>query len=56
MNEYRTPDKEIYLAENGGWHFNKRACDYAVMMLDGDRRQSLGGEEEIEGRNDSHRA
>lgn len=33
MNEFRTPDKEIYLAENGGWHFNKKACDYAVMML-----------------------
>lgn len=32
---YRTPDKEIYLAENGGWHFNKKACDYAVQNLRG---------------------
>ena len=32
---YTTPDKEIYLAENGGWHFNKKACDYAVQQLRG---------------------
>lgn len=32
---YKTPDKEIYLAENGGWHFNKKACDYAVQNLRG---------------------
>lgn len=32
---YKTPDKEIYLAENGGWHFNKSACDYAIQTLRG---------------------
>lgn len=31
---YNTTDKEIYLAENG-WHFNKKACDYAVQNLRG---------------------
>ena len=30
-----TTDKEIYLAENGGWHFNEKACDYAVRYLKG---------------------
>lgn len=33
MNEYyNTPDKVSYLGENG-WHFNKKACDYAVRFL-----------------------
>lgn len=33
MEEWiQTPSKEIYLAENG-WHFNKKACDYAVQYL-----------------------
>lgn len=31
---YNTTDKEIYLAENG-WHFNKKACDYAIQNLRG---------------------
>ena len=31
---YNTTDKEIYLAENR-WHFNKKACDYAVQNLRG---------------------
>ena len=35
MNMYNTPAKEIYIAENGGWHFNKKACDYAVQNLRG---------------------
>ena len=36
MNMYdnRQTDKEIYIAENG-WHFNKKACDYAVQYLTG---------------------
>ena len=25
----------MYLAENGGWHFNEKACDYAVRYLKG---------------------
>ena len=33
MEEWiQTPSKEIYLAENG-WHFNKKACEYAVQYL-----------------------
>lgn len=28
----QTPSKEVYLAENG-WHFNKKANDYAVYFL-----------------------
>lgn len=28
----QTPTKEMYLAENG-WHFNKKACEYAVQYL-----------------------
>jgi len=35
MDEYnmmQTPDKAIYLAEMG-WHFNKKACEYAVQFL-----------------------
>lgn len=33
MDEWiQTPSKEIYLAENG-WHFNKKACEYAVQYL-----------------------
>ena len=31
-NSMQTPDKELYLAENG-WHFNKKACDYAGKLL-----------------------
>ena len=23
----------MYLAENGGWHFNKKACEYAIQYL-----------------------
>lgn len=29
---YQTPAKEMYLAEMG-WHFNEKACDYAVKYL-----------------------
>lgn len=32
MNEYFTPDKAAYIGENG-WHFNKKACEYAVQYL-----------------------
>lgn len=33
MDEWiQTPSKEMYLAENG-WHFNKKACEYAVQYL-----------------------
>lgn len=33
MNEYMNPpDKSAYLGENG-WHFNKKANDYAVQFL-----------------------
>lgn len=28
----QTPAKETYLAENG-WHFNKKACEYALQFL-----------------------
>lgn len=35
MNTYNIPAKQIYLGENGGWHFNKKACDYAVQNLRG---------------------
>ena len=35
MNGYNNPsDKAEYLAENG-WHFNKKACEYAVQFLKG---------------------
>ena len=35
MNEFDRPtDKDLYIAENG-WHFNKKACDYAVQYLRG---------------------
>ena len=48
MNDYDRPtDKDIYLAENG-WHFNKKACDYAVQYLkgkDGKRIKPLSKEE-----------
>lgn len=34
MDDYiQTPAKEMYLAENGGWHFNKAACEYAIQFL-----------------------
>ena len=32
MDYYNTPDKAEYLGENG-WHFNKKACEYAVQFL-----------------------
>lgn len=32
MNDYNTPDKAAYLAENG-WHFNKKACEDAVRQM-----------------------
>lgn len=33
MDEWmQTPAKEMYLAEMG-WHFNEKACNYAVMYL-----------------------
>lgn len=33
MNNYNnTSDKAAYLAENG-WHFNKKACEYAIQFL-----------------------
>jgi hypothetical protein len=48
MNDYDRPnDKDIYIAENG-WHFNKKACDYAVQYLkgkDGKRIKPLSKEE-----------
>jgi hypothetical protein len=48
MNDYDRPtDKGIYIAENG-WHFNKKACDYAVQYLkgkDGKRIKPLSKEE-----------
>jgi hypothetical protein len=48
MNDYDRPtDKDIYIAENG-WHFNKKACDYAVQYLkgkDGKRIRPLSKEE-----------
>lgn len=34
MDTFNTPDKATYLAENG-WHFTKKACDYAVQYLRG---------------------
>ena len=34
MNDYRTTDKDTYLAENG-WHFNKKSCEYALQYLTG---------------------
>lgn len=34
MNDYRTTDKDLYLAENG-WHFNKKACELAVRYITG---------------------
>ena len=48
MNDYDRPtDKDIYIAENG-WHFNKKACDYAIQYLkgkDGKRIKPLSKEE-----------
>ena len=48
MNDYDRPtDKDIYIAENG-WHFNKKACDYAVQYLkgkDGKRIKPLSKED-----------
>lgn len=48
MNDFDRPtDKDIYIAENG-WHFNKKACDYAVQYLkgkDGKRIKPLSKEE-----------
>ena len=48
MNDYDRPtDKGIYIAENG-WHFNKKACDYALQYLkgkDGKRIKPLSKEE-----------
>ena len=48
MNDYdRLTDKDIYIAENG-WHFNKKACDYAIQYLkgkDGKRIKPLSEEE-----------
>lgn len=33
MNEYyNPPDKISYLGENG-WHFNRKACEYAIQFL-----------------------
>lgn len=47
MDYYNTLDKASYLAENG-WHFNKKACEYAVQFLkgkDGKPIKPLGKEE-----------
>ena len=33
-DKIQTPAKETYLAENG-WHFNKKACEYALQYLKG---------------------
>ena len=35
FNTIQGSDKMMYLAENGGWHFNEKACDYAVRYLKG---------------------
>ena len=35
FNTIQGSDKMMYLAENGGWHFNEKACDYAVRHLKG---------------------
>lgn len=32
MDNFNTPDKAAYLAENG-WHFNKKACEDAVRQM-----------------------
>lgn len=32
MDNYNTPDKAVYLAENG-WHFNKKSCEEAVRAM-----------------------
>lgn len=42
MDNFNTPDKAAYLAENG-WHFNKRACEDAVRMM---KRKGPGGKAE----------
>lgn len=46
---YQTPAKEIYLAEMG-WHFNKKACDYAVQFLKGKDKKPIKpvGKEEVD--------
>lgn len=35
FNTIQNSDKMMYLAENGGWHFNEKACEYAVHYLKG---------------------
>jgi hypothetical protein len=46
---YQTPAKEMYLAEMG-WHFNKKACDYAVQFLKGKDNKPIRpiGKEEVD--------
>ena len=46
---YQTPAKEMYLAEMG-WHFNKKACDYAVQFLKGKDKKPIKpvGKEEVD--------
>lgn len=46
---YQTPAKEIYLAEMG-WHFNEKACNYAVQYLKGRDNKPIKpyGKEEID--------
>lgn len=50
MNSYSNPsDKAEYLAENG-WHFNKKACEYAVQFLKGKDNKPIKpiGKEEVD--------
>ena len=46
---YQTPAKEIYLAEMG-WHFNEKACNYAVQYLKGRDNKPIKpyGKEEVD--------
>lgn len=46
---YQTPAKEMYLAEMG-WHFNKKACDYAVQFLKGKDKKPIKpiGKEDVD--------
>lgn len=46
---YQTPAKEMYLAEMG-WHFNKKAYDYAVQFLKGKDKKPIKpvGKEEVD--------
>lgn len=50
MDEWmQTPAKEMYLAEMG-WHFNEKACNYAVQYLKGRDNKPIKpyGKEEVD--------